>query len=156
MINAIWKIFRKKIAPYGSIILQRDFKFTFIIHTNKVMNRPNNKLSWIMWNTKDFKKPDTYISLYLSLVCTTLIHASPEWNPHHKLYAKEIKHVKHRFFRSNCGRLDKPMEFNDHNYKKVSKESEIKFKSVIYRATKEINLVNSIASRRQVDFDLLY
>ena len=64
-----------------------DCKFTFISHINKVVSKANNKLSCMMRNTKDFKKPDSYINLYLSLVRTTLIYASPVWNPHQKLYS---------------------------------------------------------------------
>ena len=90
-----------------------------------MVGKANNKLSCIMRNTKEFKKGVTYIKLYLSLVRSSLIYASPVWNPHHKIYSDEIERVQHRFLRSYSYRFATPMEFNDHNYKTVSKCTDI-------------------------------
>ena len=56
---------------------------------------------------------------------SSLIYTSPVWNPHHKIYSDEIERVQHQFLKSYSHRFATPMEFNDHNYKTVSKCTDI-------------------------------
>ncbi|KAL1448049.1 hypothetical protein WDU94_000025 [Cyamophila willieti] len=80
------------------VILESNLSFNE--HYETIKNKSFRALGFINRNSKDFKNPNTYKILYLSLVRPILEYASPVWSPHNQVHIKTIEKVQRRFLRS--------------------------------------------------------
>lgn len=85
-----------------------DEKLTFNVHVNHIVNKAYRMLGFLMRVTKKFKKRYSFLLLHQSLVRSHLEYVSTIWNPHYKVYNKQIEMVQKKFLRAINFRLKSP------------------------------------------------
>lgn len=76
-----------------------DRKLTFATHTEYVISRVSKLLGFIIRNGRSFKRPQTKISLYNSLVRSIIEYGSVVWRPHYATHTLRIERIQKRFAR---------------------------------------------------------
>lgn len=81
-----------------------DDKLTFRAHYDHITKRANQLLGFVFRSTKGFKKPQSIIYLFNTLVRSILEYGSPIWSPHYKVHVDEIERVQKKCLRFLCYR----------------------------------------------------
>ncbi|KAL1448517.1 hypothetical protein WDU94_012206 [Cyamophila willieti] len=79
------------------VVFQPNLKFNQHIDTTK--NKAMKILGFINRNSKDFENPQTFITLYKSLVRPILEYSSNVWNTHYANQISKLESVQRKFFR---------------------------------------------------------
>lgn len=98
---------RKSIVKDLGVVF--DEQLSFRSHYEQIINKGNQLLGFIVRSTKNFKKPQSLITLFCSVVRPILEYACPIWSPHYKIYTNNIERVQKRclkilLYRCNIGR----------------------------------------------------
>jgi len=95
-------------------------KFNFINHINSIISKANKVLGFILRSTKDFRKYQTLIYLYKTLVIPILTYCSPIWSPNYDIYINSLNSIQHKFLRRVAFLMGTPMSFDEHDYSQIS------------------------------------
>ncbi|KAL1448429.1 hypothetical protein WDU94_013865 [Cyamophila willieti] len=126
---------RKTTIKDLGVYLDHDLKFSS--HIDNVVSKGYRNLGFIQRNSRHFKNPKTYKTLYCSLVRSSLEYCSTLWSPHYITDIEIIEKIQKKFLRS-LGFKDKEIEDN-HDYKTIMNKYKI----------------NTLQHRRNV-FDILF
>lgn len=74
-------------------------KFSFAPHIDTIVAKANTMIGFIKRNSTDFSDPYTLVSLYNSLVRSSLEYADVIWNPFQQTFSDRIEKVQNRFTR---------------------------------------------------------
>ena len=83
-----------------------DCKLEFKMHVDYIVSRGNSLLGFITRNSKDFKCPYTFKSLYVNFVRPVLEYCSVAWCPYYKNASNRIKKIQKRFTRYSPRQLE--------------------------------------------------
>lgn len=81
-----------------------DDKLTFRQHYEHITNKANQLLGFVLRSTKGFKKPNSLLYLYYSLVRSVLEYGSSIWSPHYMVHSDSIERVQKKCLRILCYR----------------------------------------------------
>ena len=74
-----------------------DSKLQMSKHIDHIVTHSFKMLGFIRRNTHCFRYSSTIVTLYNSLVRSSLEYCSPVWNPHYSIYINRIESVQKRF-----------------------------------------------------------
>jgi len=76
-----------------------DSKLKFDIHVDTICKKAYRLLGFIIRTCKPFKNKSSVITLYKTLICSTLEYGSQVWNPQYHVYINRIESIQRRFIR---------------------------------------------------------
>ena len=103
-----------KIKDLGVIL---DNQWTFKLHFDKIVAEANKMLGFINRTCKEFKSPNTFLTLYHSYVCSKLSFASVIWHPNYNIHSKRIESIQNKFLKKLAFKSNKPIEIVKHEFK---------------------------------------
>lgn len=74
-----------------------DSKLTFVPHVDKIVRKASRMTGFIIRNSRKFRKPQTKIKLFCTLVRSILEFASIIWRPHYSTHILRIERLQKRF-----------------------------------------------------------
>lgn len=77
-----------------------DSKLHFDLHVDNVVNKAYRMYGFVMRSSNDFKRPNTYITLYKTLIRSQLEYAVPIWCPFYNTYVQKLEMIQKKFLRS--------------------------------------------------------
>lgn len=117
------------------VYIDCDLKFT--THLDYITKKAYRNLGFVDRNSRYFKSPKTYKTLYCSIVRSSLEYCSTLWSPHYSTYIENIEKIQKKFLRS-LGFKDSQIS-NNHDYKTIMDKYKI----------------NTLEHRRTI-FDILF
>lgn len=103
------------------IFLDHDLKFSS--HIDYIISKGYQNLGFIERNSRHFKNPNTFKSLYCSIVRSSLEYCSPLWSPHYSTHKENIEKIQKKFLRS-LGFKDQQI-IDNHDYNTIMKKYHI-------------------------------
>lgn len=97
-----------------------DESLSYESHIDHITKKASRTLGFICRSTRDFKNPQSLITLYTSLVKPYLIYLAPIWKPYTLNSMNLLEGIQRKFLRCLSRLMDNPMSFIDHNYSRVS------------------------------------
>lgn len=76
-----------------------DYKLNFNNHYDNLISKANRNLGFIFRNTKDFLDPSSVITLYNSLVRSSLEYSSIIWMPHYETHKSRFFQIEKKFLK---------------------------------------------------------
>lgn len=89
----------KSVSEQKDLGIIFDSKYTFERHVSYIVNKANKTLGFLFRCGKLFRKIDTFIQIYNSLVRSVLEYGSVVWNPFYQVYRTKIERVQKKFTR---------------------------------------------------------
>ncbi|KAJ0180561.1 hypothetical protein K1T71_003965 [Dendrolimus kikuchii] len=90
----------EKVTVIKDLGIFLDSKLHFDFHVNYVLNKAFQLFGFVMRTCKPFKRPSSYLLLYMSLIRSQLEYATAIWNPFYTKYNKQLESVQRKFLRS--------------------------------------------------------
>lgn len=90
----------EKVSVIRDLGVYLDAKLHLNTHIDHIVNKALRMYGFVMRVCSNFKRPSSYISLYMSLVRSQLEYASIIWNPFYEKYSNQIETVQRKFLRS--------------------------------------------------------
>uniref|UniRef100_A0A8D8Z4X9 Uncharacterized protein n=1 Tax=Cacopsylla melanoneura TaxID=428564 RepID=A0A8D8Z4X9_9HEMI len=79
------------------VLLDQDLRFNS--HISKITSKAFRNLGFVYRNSKEFRNPNTFRTLYCSLVRPGLEYCSTLWSPQYNIWTDEIESVQKKFLR---------------------------------------------------------
>ena len=114
--------YSNKIKDLGIIF---DKNLDFEDHINFIISNSLKSIWLIKHYGKNFHKKESLIILYNSLVKSKLMFGSTIWSPNTQKVSEKIEKVQHKFLRFMSFKINKPMDYTDHEYSEIAKELNI-------------------------------
>ena len=105
------------------VFIDKDLKFEE--HINHILASSSKTLGFITRSTRDFRNPQSFITLFKTLVLPTLTYSSIVWKPHTVTLSNRLESIQRKFLRSLAFKSGSPMSFFDHNYTSISERFHI-------------------------------
>lgn len=91
-----------------------DEKLNFIEHIDNIVSSANKMLGFVFRHGRVFKKNETMLTMYYSLICSRLNFSSSIWNPHYGCHVRRLESVQHKFLR--CMSYRNNFRIENHEY----------------------------------------
>lgn len=85
-----------------------DSKLHFDAHIENIVNKAYCMLGFVIRNSRVFRKPETYLLLYYTLVRSQLEYCTPIWTPLYGIYKDNIESVQKKFLHCLNYRMSAP------------------------------------------------
>ena len=125
---------RDQIKDLGIIF---DSQLSFRPHYDYIINRANRLLGFVSRSTKEFKKCDSFLTLYYSLVRSVLEYGNVIWSPYYETHVNRLECVQKRatrilWYRSHSGRTRNSYERRLAKYNMTSLKHRRTYCSLVY------------------------
>lgn len=90
----------EKVSLIRDLGLLMDSKLHFDVHVNHIINKAFMMYGFVMRICVPFKRPESYLHLYRSLIRSQLEYATSVWNPYYAKYHDQLESVQRKFLRS--------------------------------------------------------
>lgn len=85
-----------------------DSKLHFDVHIKSIVNKAYCMLGFVIRNIRLFRKPETYLLLYYTLVRSQLEYCTPIWTPLYGIYKDIIESIQRKFLHCLNYRMSAP------------------------------------------------
>ena len=89
---------------------------SFNSHITNIISKAKKSLGFINRNSTLFRLPNTYRTLYMSLVRPILEYASPVWSPYTQGNIDDLETIQHKFLRRFMYKSNLPLHPFNHDY----------------------------------------
>ena len=96
-----------------------DSKLDFKLHIHSIIAKAKRNIFFLIHYARQFTKIHTIITLYNSLVKSSLMFESIIWEPEANYLTYEIEKIQNKFLRFISFKLNIPMRPYDHNYENI-------------------------------------
>ena len=97
-----------KVSFIGDLGVTFDSKLSFEAHIDRITNKANKMLGFVLRITKAFTRYKSILILFHTLVRSQLEYASVIWNPFYAVYKDRVEAVQRKFLRILNYRLHSP------------------------------------------------
>lgn len=110
----------ESVTSFKDLGVTFDNKLKFDKHVDRITNKSLQLLGFIRRMTTDFSDPFILRTLYLTLIRSILLYASPVWSPNYKNLAKRIETIQHKFLNFVAWKLHWPLPIYSHDYFQIA------------------------------------
>ena len=109
----------EQVAYFCDLGVMLDPKLAFTLHVDKIVNKINKTLGFVLRQCQEFTSLRVFCILYNSYVRSLLEYCCIIWSPYYQLYISRLEKIQRKFIKFLCFKLN--VIFDKNNYELIVK-----------------------------------